>query len=103
MMRAHARCLSRSRERLRYLKDLARIEDSLRIERALERAHQRDLLGRARIGEIVALLQADAVFGRDRAAAAAQRAIDDLFDRGTRGRDADAGDQVQIAVAQMAE
>src|SRR6185437_12177426 len=59
---------------------LAGIEDAMRIEHRLEPMHQRDFFGGSRPGEVWPLLEADAVFGRDRAAALAQTAIDHRLD-----------------------
>ena len=51
-------------ERMDCISDhLARIEDSLRIERRLDPAHHRDLRRRAAVAEIGALQCSDAVFG----------------------------------------
>ena len=62
------------------LDDLPRIEYPPGIERVLDRAHRRDLRRGPAQRQIVALLEADAVLGRHRAAALAQRAIDDALD-----------------------
>src|ERR1041385_6199004 len=90
---------------LRRRKNLSRIENVLRIERLLKRAHELYFVRIARIGEIVALLEADAVLRRDRAVAAAQCAVDDLLDGAMRlgTAVADTRYEMQVAVAQMAE
>src|SRR5579871_6837194 len=61
-----------------HFEDLARIEDVLRIERALEALHQRDLGLIPRPTKIGALLEPDAVLGRNRAAALPERIVDHL-------------------------
>ena len=65
-------CFSEARQArsvsLRRRYDLAGVEDAVGVEGVLEGAHQRQLLGRAGVAEVVELLGADAVLGRDGAA-----------------------------------
>src|SRR3954465_9045334 len=51
-----------------HVDNLPRVEDEVRIQRALEGAQQLQLRGCARIGQIVLLQQTNAVLGRDAAA-----------------------------------
>ncbi|KQY26475.1 hypothetical protein ASD38_19730 [Caulobacter sp. Root487D2Y] len=71
----------------------------------LEPPHQVDLGRAARQVQERALLQAHAVFGRDRSAHRLKGSVDDVLDRPATGwRDlGQADDQMQIAVAQVAE
>src|SRR5258707_1348610 len=71
---------SRSSGRLGEAEDFSGVEDVVRIKRALEALHQRNLRRIARPGEVLALLEPDAVLGRDRAAALAQRVVDHVLD-----------------------
>src|SRR5262249_31211624 len=85
--------------------DLSGIEDVLRIERALQRPHQCDLRFVSGPGKIVALLEANAVFGRYRAATLSQGAVDHVFDRvpSLAAAIADTGDEMEISIAQVAK
>src|SRR5204862_2152217 len=69
--------------------DLAGVEDALRVERVLHRAHRGDGDGVAALGEVPALHAPDAVLAGDRAAQA-RRDVEDRLDGGTeRGLAAD--------------
>jgi hypothetical protein len=65
---------------LTYTDDLSRIEDVLRIERALERAHEVHLRGALVAQNLVALHHADAVLGADRAAEIVDQIVDGARD-----------------------
>src|ERR1051326_7306232 len=82
-------------------KDLSGIENVLRIERAFQRPHQGDLGLVSRPCEIIAFFQADAVFGRHRAATLAQGAVNHILDRVARlaASVADAGNQMEISIS----
>src|SRR5690348_2094446 len=85
-------------------KNPPRIEDAMRIQRALERAHGLDLRLGAAEPQVGALEQADAVLGRDRAGEIAGDAVDEFGDLlGAVLRRRVSGIDVQIAVAGMAE
>src|SRR5574343_869721 len=85
-------------------KHLAGVEQAARVQGLLDRAHQGDLLGAAGVAQPVALEGADAVLGRHRAAELAHQAVDDGVDRvlGLLGRARQVGDDVQVAVADVA-
>src|SRR3981081_2958328 len=86
-------------------KNLAGVENVFGIERAFQRAHQRDLALVACPGKVVAFFETDPMLRRHRAAALSERTIDDFLDlvASLRSSVANAGNQVEISVAQMAE
>src|SRR6201999_1881383 len=90
--------------------DLARVQDVLRVERALERAHHLELRRALVARQLVAFLHADAVLGADRAAEAVHDVVHDALDVLPAGEEGGgvavpggAEVEMDIAVADMAE
>src|SRR5579862_177600 len=75
---ARGRGTSRRSRSRRCRQDLAGIQDVFGIECLLDQAHQRQLLGRARDGDVVQLAGADAMLPRDRAAEFCEAAVNQV-------------------------
>ena len=83
----------------------ARIEDAVRVQALFQIAHQFDFVPAPAIRQEGPFHDADAVFGRDRALQFADQAIDHFVELQVQGAGfgPDVDDNVQIAVADMAE
>src|SRR3954469_713004 len=115
MMAWRSRCITRCdsdfgtssfSDRMALSDHLAGIEQMIGIERGLQRPHQRDLGLAAGMAQPLLLQRADAVLGGDAAAHLAHETVDDRVHRFLRllldGKAGHPGDEMQVAVADMA-